>query len=94
MTLRDNVRICEIHKALNVEPLLFRGNSCWLHPQEIGPGVDQGPGGVITYRTWHGPVLVWRQQTYQLLKSARYFEAAWVFCLSDRPHRKRVFENE
>jgi len=33
-----------------------RGKSYWLHSREIGPGVDQGPGSVISPPTWLDPV--------------------------------------
>ena len=36
-----------------------RGKSCWLHPREIGPEVDQVPSGVVTSPTLLGPVVVW-----------------------------------
>jgi len=36
----------------------WRGKSCWLHPQESDPDVDQGPGGVITSLTLLGPLFV------------------------------------
>ena len=32
-----------------------------LHPRESGPEVVQGPGGMTTYPSLHGPVLVWSQ---------------------------------
>ena len=35
----------------------WRGNSCWLHPLESGPEVDQGPGGVITSPALLAPIL-------------------------------------
>jgi len=49
----------------------FRDESCWLHPRQSGPEVDQG--GVTTAPTLLGPVLVWNQQEYLAsLKTVRY----------------------
>jgi len=39
-----------------------RGESCWLHPRESSPEVDQGPGKVITSPTMFGSVLLRNQR--------------------------------
>ena len=45
-----------------------------LHPRESGQDFVQGPGGVTTSPTLHGPVLVLSQQNYlRLLLIVRYF---------------------
>ena len=51
--------------------------SCWPIPLQNGPEVVQGPGGVITYPTLLGPVLVWSQQNnLRLLLSVRYSKSS------------------
>ena len=75
----------------------WRGKSCWPHPVERGPEVVQGPGGVITSPTLHGPVLVLSQQTYlRLLSTVRYLESSYRADAPARPSpeekwaRKRI----
>jgi len=48
-----------------------------LHPRESGPEVVQGPDGVTTSPSLHGPVLLWSQQNYlTLLLIVRYFASS------------------
>ena len=47
-----------------------RGKSCWLHPRESAPDIDQWPGGVTASPTLLGPVLCGASR------------ASWDFCLS------------
>jgi len=65
------------------------GKSCWLHTQESGPEVDQGPGGGTTSPTLLGPVLMWIQQNYlKSLLTVKYLESCLGCCPSDPPQRK------
>ena len=69
-------RFGRMSRMLDCPRKYWRGKPCWLHPREIGPKVNQGPGGVITLPTLLGPVLVRREKIYQrLFLTARYFQS-------------------
>ena len=62
-----------------------------LHPQESGPEVVQGPGGVTSSPTLLGPVLVWSQQNYlKFLLIVRFSKFSDGCC----PRRNRTFRSE
>jgi len=66
-----------------------------LHPRESGPKFVQGPGGIPTFPTFLGPVLVWNQQNYlRFLLIVRYFGFSWGCTPRDSPERKSGHENE
>jgi len=66
------------------------GESCWLHPRETGPEVDQGPGGVITSPTWLDPVLEEPVKLSEVAENVRYIESSQGCCPETFPWRKRV----
>jgi len=73
----------------------WRGTSCWLHPKESDPGVDQAPGVMIISSTWLCPIFVWLQQNYlRLLKTLRYSDFSQDCCSRKTTERNSVFENE
>ena len=54
VTLRNKVRICQVHKALNAPWKKWQGRSCWQKAAQC----DQGLDCVTTSPTWLGPVMV------------------------------------
>jgi len=54
----------------------WQGNSCWLHPKEYSPEVEQGSGGMIAFSILFDTVLVRSQHNcLRLLKTVKYFES-------------------
>jgi len=73
----------------------WRGKSFWIHPQESGAKVDQGPGGEITSPTSLGPVLV--LESAKLLEIAQHREVFRILLRllpCDPPLQKTGCDNE
>jgi len=59
----------------------WRGKVCWLNPWESGWELVQGPGGMSTFTSLLGYILVWSQQIYlRLLLTVRCFAYSWGCC--------------
>jgi len=73
----------------------WRGKSSWLHPRKSGSEVVQGPGGVTTFPTLLGPVLVWSQQNcLRFLLIDREVVRVLGLLPHDPPQRKGGQEND